>query len=246
MLAMQFFLLVVLAWRVLVPADEPLAGAQAGGDRETEQKENREERWSDAESQSQKIEAQLQVLDRVVEQLGAGTPDGLVQLLEEQQRENQILKDDARVYRALEARVRDENRTLARELEAAVADRDRLAEDIEDLEDELGDQRQLAKQYDREIAALNRKLESGEEGDDDASLAATFGQLRFWIWAGCGAIVGALVVVGIQVFYPGSREEWELDEQQAGGERETEMGEGDQAKNPPQQTNNDSEPNTPS
>ena len=247
MLAMQFFLLVFLAWRVLVPGDEAVALGKGPDGRSASEIEKRENALGELEAKSQEVEAQLQVLDRVVEQLGSGTPDGLVDLLKEKVQENKILKDDARVYRDLENRVNRENEALSRALSAANADGKRLAEQIGELETTAADQRRLEKQYEREITALNRTLESYEDPDDDTSLAATFGQPRLWIWAGCGAIVGALIVIGVLVFYPRSRADWEMDEDLA-ADTEKEMGRDmeDDAKDPPLSTNNDSETSGPS
>jgi hypothetical protein len=157
-------------------------------------------------------------------------------LLEEKQLETATLKDDARVYRDLEARVKVENDDLTRRLAVAKVDNQRLTDRVAELKTTIADHRQLEKQYDLEIAALKRKLESYEDPEDAEGLAATFGELRLWIWAGAGAIVGAMVVIGILVFNPRSRTDLEMDE---GFDEETEKDSEDGGKEPPKSTNND-------
>lgn len=135
MLASQFLVLALLAWRTLGPGSAgPVSGApEAPATRAAAGPEAA----GPGSSTPNAAELQLQLLDRVVDQLGTGTPRGLVQMLEQLQAENAGLRADARVYRDLEARVRVENESLARALAAAERTRDELARQVAALQAEL-------------------------------------------------------------------------------------------------------------
>ncbi len=129
MLVIQFLFLALLAWTTLVPGS-PADGPGGPGTSST---------WAAAEPTGAKFrpaseaEIQLKLLDRIVEELGQGTPRGLVRMLEQLQKENESLHADARVYRDLEAKVRVENAVLTRALADAEQKRDELMKRVADL-----------------------------------------------------------------------------------------------------------------
>ena len=130
-LFIQFLLLALSVWKTLEP-DSPAGGTDRPRDSST---------WAVAASEpadaggraSREVEIQLRLLDRIVDQMGQGTPQGLVPMLGQLQIENENLKADARVYRAQEEKVRAENESLARALAAAEQEKGELAKQIADL-----------------------------------------------------------------------------------------------------------------
>ena len=91
MLLVQFLLLALLAWKTLVPeSGEPAAAPVAGG--RTVALTAGSDAVGDVSRVAREAEIQLQLLDRIVDQLGQGTPRGLVPLLEQFQQENETLK----------------------------------------------------------------------------------------------------------------------------------------------------------
>jgi len=193
MLTMQFLFLALIAWRMIAPSRADTAG---GKDQQAEQVAllvERLDRLVEAEQRSQDVDSQLQVLDRVVSELGDGTPEGVVRLLAETKRENDTLKTDARVYRALEEKVKRENETLASELKAT---RDDATSRITRLNQAISEYRDEQQQYLERIASLEKRLKSHEE-PDAAAAASDDDKRKIWIWGSVGLVVVALVALGV-------------------------------------------------
>jgi len=164
MLLVQFLLLALLAWRTLVPeSGEPLAASVPRG------RTAAAVAGSDAADEGARVareaEIQLRLLDRIVDQLGQETPRGLVQLLEQLQQENEALKTDARVYRALETKVKAENDALSRALAEAEEDQSELSEQVARLKDAIRQKDMAEEDYRRQIASLNERLASAAPPD---------------------------------------------------------------------------------
>jgi proteasome lid subunit RPN8/RPN11 len=203
-LAAQFFLLALLAWRTLAPEVEAIAGGPAAPPVLVDNAASRATTAAGVDQlRSREIETQRRVLEHVVGALRDGGPENLVQLLEETERENLELKADARVYRSLEARTATENETLTRLLDVAKSERLELNEQIQRLQTEIADQELAEDRYRREIAALREDQEASRSAAGQLSLAARFRDPLSWLWAAAGALVGALVAVGVVVFRAG-------------------------------------------
>jgi proteasome lid subunit RPN8/RPN11 len=207
MICAQFFLLTILAWKVFVPDLNSTGGAPSMEQIAAQRGAQRQSDDSATERREREVQAQLRVLDRVVSQLGDGTPGNLVRLLEQAERENEALKADARVYRSLEARVASENEQLTRVIDQAKLEVRDLNARIDELEAEVLVQQRTEKQYAKQVAELQRELKDSGEQDGDADLASQFRDPKLWLWGLAGAIVGGLAVVGVIVFRPRSEDD---------------------------------------
>jgi hypothetical protein len=212
MLAAQFLLVALLAWRLLAPDLGTVAKVETPAQAVADDPRLPSAAASSQEQRARQVEAQLRVLDRVVGALQDSAPENLVQLLEEKERENLRLEADARVYRGLEARVATENEKLMQLLDAAKAERLRLGERIEELQTEVAAQELAEDQYRREIAGLRADLEGAESGEGATSLASRLRDPMSWLWAAGGALVGALLVLGAVVFRSDSPAEPRFDD----------------------------------
>jgi proteasome lid subunit RPN8/RPN11 len=196
MLTMQFLFLALIAWRMIVPSGADTAGEKDRPSKQVAALVERLDRLVEAERRSQEIDGQLQVLDRVVSQLGDGTPEGVVRLLAEAERENETLKTDARVYRALEEKVNRDNEALASELKASRDDATYLSSRITKLDQTISEHEDREKQYREQIASLEKKLKSYQE-PDAVEKASEDDKRRIWIWGSVGLVVVALVALGV-------------------------------------------------
>jgi hypothetical protein len=219
MLTMQFLFLALIAWRMIAPSP---ADSADGKDQQAEQVTalvERLDRLVEAERMSQERDSQLQVLDRVVSELGDGTPEGVVRLLAETKRENETLKTDARVYRALEEKVKRDNETLASELKATRDDATYLSNRIAKLDQKIFEHEDKEKEYREQIASLEKKLKSYKE-PDALEKASEDDKRKIWIWGSVGLVVIALVALGVIMGF--SKRETEDDmfqENKEGAER---------------------------
>jgi proteasome lid subunit RPN8/RPN11 len=130
-LLIQFLLLALLVWKTLEP-DSPADGTDRPRDASVSAVAASEPADAGGGA-SREVELQLRLLGRIVDQLGQGTPQGLVPLLEQLQKENENFKADARVYRAQEEKVRAENESLSRTLAAAEQEKGELTKQVADL-----------------------------------------------------------------------------------------------------------------
>jgi hypothetical protein len=176
MLVIQFLFLALLAWKTLVPGS-PVDGPGVPGTSAT---------WAAAEPAgarnhpASEAEIQLKLLDRIVEELGQGTPQGLVRMLEQLQMENERLYADARVYRDLEAKVRAENEGLTRALADAEQKRDELTKRVADLRATIRD---------LEVALAERTPPESSDSSAAASVAAAWvRQPKAWFFGAAGVL----------------------------------------------------------
>jgi len=208
MLTVQFLFLALIAWKIIAPGgSEP-----AEQDRQAKQVAvlvERLDRLAEAEERSREIDSQLQVLDRVVGQLGEGTPEGLVRLLEQLQSENDLLKSDARVYRAMEERVKEDNEGLAVSLKRAKSERDNLDDRIARLRTEY---RAKADSYEEEIATLKEQVKSYEKPAEKDDKQVAGNNRKLWMWGGVGLLAAALVAIGVIMSLSKREDEDEFDE----------------------------------
>jgi len=196
MLTMQFLFLALIAWKMIAP----------GGSEPTEEDKQSEQvavlverldRLVAAGQRSQEVDSQLKVLDRVVAELGEGTPDGLVRLLEQTQSENDRLKVDARVYRALEGKVKEDNDKLTTELKRSKDEEEYLNGRIARLNRSISDHEDKADNYQEQIAALEKKVKSHEDPDSEDDETAAGSNRKLWMWGSVGLLLAALIAIGV-------------------------------------------------
>lgn len=211
MLSVQFLFLALIAWKIIAP------GGFGSAEQDQQSKQvgvlvERLDRLAEAEERSREIDSQLQVLDRVVGQLGEGTPEGLVRLLEQLQSENDRLKADARVYRGMEEKVKEENDGLASSLKRAKEEEDHLNTRIERLSRSISDREAEADNYQQEIASLKKKLKSYEEPKREDGKPVTAGNRKLWMWGSIGLLLAALVAIGVIMSLSRREDENEFEE----------------------------------
>jgi chromosome segregation ATPase len=145
--------------------------------------------------QTQRVEAQLQLLDRVIEALDDGTPKNLVLLLENQRREIEQLQADVRAYRALESRVNDELRTLGRKLDEAAKLEASLRSQVRTLDQALTSAKSRQREFEERIDALQNDLKNATASPADAQGGQTaIWAASWWIWVGGATLVLAMLL----------------------------------------------------
>jgi proteasome lid subunit RPN8/RPN11 len=193
MLALQFALLALIAWKLLAPAP----AAPAGGPSELAALQawvTRLEELTDQDRRRQQLDAQRELLDRVVAQLSQDGPQGLVQSLEQQRQESAGLMSDLHAHRAREASLLDENRTLAASLDQAEQTQTDLQQRVADQGRELKSYHEREQTARRRLADLENRLASVEARA--AGGEAPIRTPRWWMWAGGGALASAVLVLG--------------------------------------------------
>ncbi len=221
MLTVQFLFLALIAWKIIAP------GGSEPADQEQQSKQvavlvERLDRLAEAEERSREIDSQLQVLDRVVGQLGEGTAEGLVPMLEQLQSENDRLKADTRVYRAMEEKAKEESDELTTSLKRAKDEEDYLNTRIARLRQEISDNKAEAS---KEIAALEKKLEPYEKPEEKDDKPATTSNRKLWMWGSLGLLLAALIAIGVIMSFSKREDDEEFDET----EEEDETGSDDAA-----------------
>jgi proteasome lid subunit RPN8/RPN11/tetrahydromethanopterin S-methyltransferase subunit B len=213
MLTLQFLFLALIAWKIISP----------GGSEPSEQDQKqvavlveRLDRIAEAEERSREVESQLQILDRVVGQLGEGTPEGLVQLLTQLQDENNRLKTDALVYRGAEEETREE---LTNTLKEKEVEEKRLKRENDRLSEKISDHEAKADNYQQEIASLKEELESYKDQEGEEGEPATAGNRKLWMWGSLGLLLAAVIAIGIIMSF--SRHESDDEFEEADEEDET-------------------------
>jgi proteasome lid subunit RPN8/RPN11 len=195
MLGAQFLLLVLLAWQLFLAPSSIGRGSGGAPAQAMAAAMDQRDRTADMELRSQQLEAQAQLLDRVVGQLSSGSADGVVRAMQEAQQENERLRADARVYRSLEAKVKAENEKLTRALDASETEAKRLSDRVAELQQTVSQFESTEKDYQQQIAALKRQLQP-DAADEDADEPLLGGVVpRTWLW-GIGAAVVVLIAVG--------------------------------------------------
>jgi proteasome lid subunit RPN8/RPN11/F0F1-type ATP synthase assembly protein I len=194
----QFLLVAVLIWRILlVPVALPTQES-ADAQQVTALVDRLDQMVAD-DLARRELEAQRELLDRLVTELGDGSTEGLVRLLEQQRQENQRLQTDARVFRSLEQRVKLENERLLAALEAEQADNRSLEARIAGLQDDLQEETANSRMQKEDIAALRERL---EEAGGQVAAGETLGPVNshWWAWGLGGLAVGALLGAAATIF----------------------------------------------
>ena len=204
MLSMQFFLLVLIAWRMLLaPPGDPRADQQA-------ELAPLLQRLSEQQIQAQRTEAQLQLVDRVVGALDAEGPQGVATLAEQYRGEADRLENDLRVYRAREQQSH-------RELQAAEEERATLRQRLARVDRALAESQARERQLKQDVDQLATELQLLRQPDAETDQFVR--RVPPWVWIG-GSVVVVMLLAGlgyaIAVSQPGRHRR--LAEQQDDGD----------------------------
>jgi proteasome lid subunit RPN8/RPN11 len=168
MLVLQACLMMLVAWRVLLP---PIPAAPAAAVAESEAIEDLRQRLDAMQlerSAEERLAAQRKLLDRVLDEVEVA-PGGLVTSLEEERAENEALQDDLQLVRAGYRAITQEKV----ELDAKVA---KLEQDLGKLAAEKTELERLNEaQIDRlnaKIAALNKQVDELKPRPEDTDAEA--------------------------------------------------------------------------
>jgi hypothetical protein len=191
MLTVQLLVLVLFAWKLMLAQPDAVAGRQpAAAVSAAASQEDIE-----YQLQSQRVEAQRQLLDRVIEALDDGAPKNLVLLLENQRREIEQLQADVRAYRALESRVNDELQTLGRKLDEAAKLEASLRSQVRTLDQALTSAKSRQREFEERIDALQNDLKLATASPADAQGHQTaIWSASWWIWVGGATLVLAMLL----------------------------------------------------
>jgi hypothetical protein len=192
LLAMQFCLLALIAWKMIDPSAGGLGGSAAAEEQLAELKQALEIR-AEADAALEKLKWRTQMLDEVATEL-KGTPPGFVERLQEKFDQTQRLNDDvkARVaeIRLLEASVAEAKRKQDSAQSLASLEKERLNRQIGDLETRL-DKRV------KENEALALRLEKYEPAKPADEAAETANRWSIWWYVGGGLVAAVILGAGV-------------------------------------------------
>jgi proteasome lid subunit RPN8/RPN11 len=182
MLTMQFCLLALIAWRIILPPD----GGQA---------------TADAVRQAE-LRSQRQVLDRVIGKLDVA-PEGLVDLMEENRKKNDELEA---ANLGLLTRVRDLGDVNKRNLDQQAL----LKRKVEVLEKSVGRLKDDKKLQSEEIDELEERLAKYEDPEGDEETEGIWARVLRWKWYLLGLLLvfGGAVALILTVRGPRNYEEY--------------------------------------
>jgi proteasome lid subunit RPN8/RPN11 len=192
-LTVQLLVLLLIAWRILFDGIGPVSRTTT----QTMEPVPASPEYHEAQLALQRIEAQRQLLDRVVAALDDRTPENLVSLLENQRHETQELQADLRAYRALEIGFRDQNLALAQKLEEASELESSLRSQIRTLDRALSDARSQTNALEQRLATLqNERIhpDPGASPTGPGDGQSVFRSVSWWMWVGPAALI--LILLG--------------------------------------------------
>ncbi len=196
-LTVQLLVLMLFAWKLLFAPPDTLAPAGARRPSAATESPAASGELTEHQRQSQQLESQLHLLDRVIEALDDEAPKNLVLLLENQRREIEQLHADVRAYRALESRSNDEIRTLGRKLDEAVKVETTLRSQVRTLDQALASAKSREREFEERIDDLQNelKLATTAAADDRGRWPATW-SASWWIWIVAATLVLAILCAG--------------------------------------------------
>jgi len=176
MLVLQFSLLALIAWRISSPAEtEPVAATEV---------------------RAAQLQAQRELLDQVIGELDVA-PQGVVEKLEEERRNNRELETVRLGLSTHIDRLEKSQRELEREKDALLRQHGLLRSEIAKLKKERGENQDT-------IAALQERLKAYKGGEDEHVAGGLWGCLQRWKWYISGVAMLILVVVAVYVGYRGA------------------------------------------
>lgn len=211
--SMQFLFLMLLAWKLLVPGGIGTP-AEKPDSEITAIKEGLDDLRASNRAAA-RAEAQMAVINRVVQEL-KGTPEEFVKSLEETQSENDQLQATVRAQMAQERELKSKNASMRREFEVAAADAElkqkELDREIAHLEKNI---KSLTAKYDKQkedVAKLTKELEEYKPSTDKAEGVA--GWFSGWnlVWVGVSVVVVLILAgggVAVTYYRPADEDEEE-------------------------------------
>ena len=169
LLAMQFLVLALIAWRVVNPASPPEVVA--------------------AETQFAQVQAQRALLDQIIGKLDVA-PEGLVTLLEEQRQQNQELRTTKLGLTSYIDQLEALQKETERERQFLLTQREELRDSISRLKGERTEHRAL-------IADLKQQLSPDDESNDGSSATRLWAWIMQWKWYLSGAAILALAALAV-------------------------------------------------
>ncbi|MBP89026.1 MAG: hypothetical protein CMJ64_20315 [Planctomycetaceae bacterium] len=203
MLAMQFCFLMLLSWKLLMPAEAPDEGKPP---REIVALQRSIQELADAQRRNSEIDSKVEILDRVVGDWD-GSPAPLVDSLVERTTEASELRDSVRAHKALEQQLDARLKELNRHLQDAENREASLRKTLK-IRDTVGENQKLAiAKLEKELEAFQPKDDKESKKDDDAK-----GEGRNWRWilGGAAAVLTALALASLLIPKPAS----DLDEEE--------------------------------
>ncbi|MCL4202181.1 MAG: Mov34/MPN/PAD-1 family protein [Pirellulaceae bacterium] len=196
-LTVQLLVLMLFAWKLLFATPDTLAPAGARRPSAATESPAASGELTEYQRQTQQVESQLHLLDRVIEALDDEAPKNLVLLLENQRREIEQLHADVRAYRALESRSNDEIRTLGRKLDEAAKVESKLRSQVHTLDQALASVKSREREFEERIDELQDELKlATAASDDDRGVSSAIWSASWWIWVGAAALVLAMLFAG--------------------------------------------------
>ncbi len=204
MLTLQFCLLALLAWRMVLPTAD--AESIAARDQTLEAIEQRLDEIAAIESAQAQLGAQREILDRVIGEINVA-PQGLVTALEEERRRIEEL--EAAVSGQL-AVAREKEASLEREKILRKQEKAGLQARLADLERKRDDIAARNKTLNSYVAKLEERLEQYEPKEETAAEEETAGgEKTDWTWYVVGGVAGVLLLGGAAAWMLASRGEGE-------------------------------------
>jgi hypothetical protein len=178
MLLMQFMMLAVIGWKVLVPpaASEDSEKKEKAQAKQMTQLDSKVDKLLAAEQSELESEIQARVLDRIVTALGQGE-SGMVDQVAQQERQLDRAESEKRGYQAMEREWLNERISLNTSvdslkkqrvsLESRIKQRDeRHSKDLKDLKE----QKEKVTDLEKQVAALKKANDDSGSGDDENRL----------------------------------------------------------------------------
>lgn len=189
MLAIQFCFLMLLAWKLLIPAD---SAEEDKPSKEIVALQESIQSLADAQRRGSEIDAKIEVLDRVIGDWN-GSPAPLVESLVKRTTEASELRDSVRAHKALE-----------NELDAKLKQLNRTLEDTKNREEKLKAREKTlevtAKKRSKQIDDLKKELAAYKPSSDDEDGDGESGGTNWrWIVGGAVAVVAALALASLLI-----------------------------------------------
>ena len=202
MLALQLGLLLLLAWRILLPSP---AAEEENAPEQLARIQQQLERTAEAQRLQTEAAAQIRLLDQIAGQWDGGQ-EGLVTSMMEKTNEVNELKSNLAAHRAFEESLKARVERVEESLKRSVRKEESLRADLVNLNKRI--QRMQATDNKRllTIAELKDEVATFERGESPGLL----GGFSPWSVLGLGAVLGAIAGGGIAMSVARQRQEEEL------------------------------------
>ncbi len=198
-LAMQVFLMLLIAWQLLLGSPAPQVDSASGADAVATVEKRLDELVAENRDVVARSEAQRELLDEIIGEVEIA-PEGLVASLQDERDENRTLRTSLRANAAVFEQFEQTNERLASSLGRMEQDRDSLKERLGRTQDELAE---LKRSHQREIGQL--KADLARLTDDSAPSDNEQQESKWWsTWWGIAILalagIAVVAVVAIALF----------------------------------------------